>query len=178
MKTNAHNQWSQEYADFLNSDNQTPVPSALDQQVFSSIWNLMNPSPWIIFTKIFSIHLVLGTLSLAICHQFGMNPFATTKSLADWIMDLWGHNVCMFSCGVIFVSLSYLAGGYFLTIEEVKTLRQTEVWQTVALSLVSILGLMLFGAETSIFEVALWVFGAVTGGIFASELSWILRRHT
>jgi hypothetical protein len=65
--------------------------------------------------------------------QFGMNPFGTTRSLADWFASFGGHETCSIACGLFFVALSVSAASYFLKIEELKVLKRTEAIQSVAL---------------------------------------------
>lgn len=173
---NAHDpkEWMKEYSEFLNSE-ELQVPKNLNEKVIRNIQSLLNPSAWLVFAKLLSIHLVVGTFSLGICHQFGMNPFGTTSSLSDWFMDMWGHNVCMIGCGVIFVSFSIAAAGYFLTIEEIKVLKRTEFVQMLALAVISLGLFAIFGAEIVLTFAGLWLLGALIGGYLATEAAWRLK---
>ena len=163
-----------EYSEFLNAK-ESPVPQELNQKVLGSIQALLNPNAWNVFAKLLGIHLVVGFFSLAVCHQFGMNPFGTTRSLSDWFMDMWGHSVCMIGCGVIFVGFSILAAGYFLSVEEVKALKRTEFLQTLALGVVSLIVFAAFGTELALTFAGLWLLGALIGGYLATEATWKLK---
>jgi hypothetical protein len=94
MKANDPKNWLKEYEQFLNVD-EARVPAPLKQSVLASIHSLLHPSAWLVFAKVLGIHLIVGFLSLSICHQFDMNPFGTDRSLADWFMSSWGHSACM-----------------------------------------------------------------------------------
>ncbi len=174
MKSSDPKEWMNEYSEFLNVE-EIRVPRELNQKVLGSIQALLNPSAWNVFAKLLGIHLVVGFFSLAVCHQFGMNPFGTTRSLSGWFMDMWGHSVCMIGCGVIFVSFSILAAGYFLTVEEVKALRRTEFLQTLALGVVSLGIFAAFGSELALAFAGLWMLGALMGGFLATEVVWRVR---
>jgi hypothetical protein len=174
MKANDPKNWMKEYSEFLDADS-VPLPSELGRKVLSRVQELLHPSAWTVFAKILGIHIVVGFLSLSICHQFEMNPFGTDRSLSDWFMNMWGHSTCMVLCGGLFLSLSVLSAGYFLTIEEVRALKQTEFIQSLALGGVSLILFAVFGAELALTFAGLWLLGALLGGFIATETVWALR---
>lgn len=171
----SNQKWLKDYEAFLNAD-EAPVPTKVTDKVFSKMNELLNPSAWSVFVKVLGIHLVVGFLSLSICHQFEMNPFRTTASLSNWFMEMWGHSVCMIGCGVLFLSFSLLTAGYFLTIEEVKALKRTEFIQTLALGAISLSIFAFAGAELALTFGALWLLGALVGGFVATETIWKLKQ--
>jgi len=174
MKNKNKNEWLNEFKEFVSHDS-TEVPSHLSERVFSKMEGLLNPSPLIVFLKIFGVHLVVGFLSLAVCHQFGVNPFGTPYSLADVFMKWGGHSICMVFCGVLFASLSLLAAGYFLTIEEVQALKRTEFLQALSLGVMSLGIFAGVGAELVFTFAGLWLLGALIGGFLSIEGSLWLR---
>jgi hypothetical protein len=105
-----------------------------------------------------------------------MNPFGTDQSLDSWFMSMLGHNGCMVACGALFAGAGVFTAGYFLKIEELRALRQTQFLQTLALSTFSLALFFIFGAEIVFTIAGLWFLGAVIGGILATEASWKLRR--
>ena len=175
MKNLNENEWLHDYEDFIKSDG-AEIPQDLKSKVFSNIQKLINPSAVIVFLKILGIHIGVGFLSLSICHQFGINPFNTEKSLTDWMMSVGGHHFCMFGCGVLFVSVSLLAAGYFLTMEEINALKRTEFLQTLVLGLISLGLFAMFGAELAIGIAGIWLLGGLIGGFVATEAVWRLKQ--
>jgi hypothetical protein len=173
MKANDPKEWMKEYGEFLAAD--IRVPRDLSERVLTQVHELLHPSAWVVFAKLLGIHLVVGFLSLSVCHQFGMNPFGTQYSLADWLMVQWGHSTCMIGCGVLFVGLSFLSAGYFLSIEEVRALRRTEFLQTFSLGAVSLAIFAAFGADVALSFAGLWLLGGLIGGFLATEAVWKLR---
>lgn len=167
--------WTSEFESFMKSDG-AAVPKDLNSKVLAMMDKLLNPSPYGIFAKLLGFHFISGMLSLSICHQFGMNPFQTKVSLADWLMKIGGHNTCMIGCGVLFVGLSLAAAGYFLSIEEVRVLRKTSILQVSALSLFSLGVFAAFGAQLALVIGGLWLFGGFIGGMLTTEIAWRLKQ--
>jgi hypothetical protein len=175
MKPHDHKEWIKDYSEFLNSG-EVEVPGELNQKTFGNILSLIDPSAWVVFLKLLGIHLIVGFLSLGICHQFDMNPFGTSRSLSDWFMQ-YGDSACMIGCGIVFVSFSIGAAGYFLTIEELRALKGTEFLQALALGGTSLAAFALFGAEFAVAVWLMWLLGAVIGGTIAAEVTWKLRTQ-
>jgi hypothetical protein len=172
---NQNQDWLKDYSEFLDAD-QSSVPSELTASVLANIKQLLYPSATSVFSKIFGIHIITGFLSLAVCTQFGLNPFKTSHSLSDVFMDIGGHGFCMVACGTLFISLSIFLAGFFLTVEETKALRKTEFLQTFALGLISIGLFMAVGAEVALTFGGLWILGGLIGGFAATEILWQLKK--
>ena len=173
MKNN-NNEWLKDYQEFIDAD-KSSVPQEVTDNVYSKIHNLLNPKALTVFLKILGIHLVPGALSLSFCHQFGLNPFNTKYSLADWFMSVGGHHFCMLGCGVLFVGVGVLAAGYFLTVEEIKALKRTEFLQNLSLGVISLGLFAAFGAEMILSIAGLWLLGALVGGVAATGIAWKIK---
>lgn len=119
--------------------------------------------------------MMVGFLSLSICHQFGLNPFQTDKSLAEWFMGVGGHNLCMVLCGLLFQSLGILLAGVYISQEEVQVLRKNQLVQLPALGFVSLILFAIFGAQLVLQFAALWLFGAIVGGCLATRCIHTLK---
>ena len=176
MKNQLDQEWLKDYEDFVGTNNSAEVPKEIKDQVFNKILKLINPNPLVVFFKILGIHSAVGFLSLSVCHQFGMNPFNTETSLADWMMSVGGHHLCMIGCGILFVGISLLSAGYFLTVEEVKVLKKTEFLQSLTLGVVSLGLFAAFGAEFAMSIAGLWLFGGLIGGFVATEAVWKFKQ--
>ncbi len=161
-----NNEWLNDYQDFLNSE--VKVPKEVNVKVLSSMQQLINPSAWSVFFKLLVIHFVTGFLSLSVCHQFGLNPFNTEHSLADWLMKVGGHHFCMMGCGTLFVGISILTAGYFFTLEEIKALKRTEFLQNLSIGLISLGLFTAFGVEFILSIAGLWLLGGLVGGFVAT----------
>jgi hypothetical protein len=90
-------------------------------------------------------------------------------------MSMWGHGTCMILCGGLFLSVSILSAGYFLTIDEIRALKKTEFIQSLALGAISLTLFALVGAELAVKFAGLWLFGALVGGYVATEAVWRVK---
>ncbi len=156
-------EWLYDFKDFMESKS-SAVPNEVSQKVLDFVRHDLNPSAWLVFAKLFSIHAVIGTLSLSVCNQFGMNPFRTGFSLSEYFMK-FGHGTCMVLCGFLFVSLSILIASVMLKNTELRVLKKNALLQVPSLSLLSLAIFMAFGADI-LFQIAfLWSLGAMIGGL-------------
>ena len=161
-------EWLEDFQDFVSSQS-AEVPKPISENILSYVRRALNPSPWLVFLKLSGVHGVIGTLSLAICDQFGMNPFLTGFSLADFFMK-FGHSVCMTLCGFLFLSLSVLFAGLLLRPEEFRVVSKNAWVQLPSLALLSLGAFLAVGADV-IFGIALlWLAGALLGGLGSTFL--------
>lgn len=161
-------EWLEDFKEFVGSES-TAVPKEISDQILKKIHSDLNPSSWLVFSKLLGIHLVVGTLSLAICNQFGLNPFQTNFSLSDYFMRL-GHSTCMVFCGVLFIGLTVTLGNFVLRREELLVLSRNALLQVFGLSVLSLAAFIGFGAEIVLGIAALWFLGAMVGGIFVAKI--------
>lgn len=163
--------WLKEFTEFSNTETEQ-VPSS----VFVKIKNRLFPNPWIVFGKVAALHAVVGFFSLAVCNQFGLNPFQTSQSLTAVFMKVAGHNLCMILCGIFFMATTYLLANLFLNLEELEVIKRFEWLQTGITGLVSLAAFYFFGADIVGTFAVLWIFGALIGGLISIEGSFRLRR--
>lgn len=175
VKNKNDENWMNEYQYFIKEKN-LQVPPRTQDLVLNKITKLLNPNAFSVFLKILGIHLTIGFLSLSICHQFGINPFNTKRSLADYMMHVGGYNFCMLGCGILFLGLSLFAAGYLLTVEEIKALKRTEFLQTLVLGLISLGLFVAVGTHIALSLAVLWLLGGLVGGFVATETVWRLKR--
>lgn len=173
MSGGNNKEWLKEYESFLKAEED--VPTAVSESVSKRMEPLLDPSPFGVFAKLLGIHSVVGFLSLSFCHQFELNPFRTAHSLDSWLMSVGGHSVCMIVCGVLFLGLSVLASGYFLSLEEARALRRTGFPQSFALGVLSLVLFHTLGAQLALTIGALWLLGALIGGFVATEAVWKVK---
>jgi hypothetical protein len=166
------NEWLSELVEFSKLS-----PSKAPAGLLPKLKTQLFPSPFVVFGKIATLHGVVGFLSLAICDQFGLNPFNTNQSLTAWFMSLGSHNVCMVLCGMFFMATTYLLANLFLRFEELESIKRNERLQLCVICLTSLAIFAFFGANLGASIVALWLFGAFGGGLLSIELSYRLRRE-
>lgn len=173
MAFNDKDRWLKEFTEFSEIDtNLVDVPKSIFPRLRAQLF----PNPWSVFGKVAVLHVIVGFFSLAICNQFGLNPFQTEQSLTDWFMKMGGHNFCMLLCGTFFMATTYLLANFILTLEELEAVRRHEWLQTGIIGLISLAAFYFFGAELVSAFVALWITGALIGGFLSIEGSYRLRR--
>lgn len=161
-------EWLEDFKEFVSAES-AAVPKEVSNQILKKIHSDMNPSAWLVFSKLLGIHLVVGTLSLGICNQFGLNPFQSNFSLSDYFMKL-GHSACMVFCGVLFIGLTILLGHLVLRREELFILSKNALLQVFGLSVLSLAAFVGFGAEIVLGIAVLWFLGAMAGGVLAAKV--------
>lgn len=161
-------EWLEDFKEFVQADG-VPVPSDVSENILKRVHAELNPSAWMVFLKLLGIHLVVGTLSLSICSQFGLNPFHTNFSLSEYFMK-FGHSTCMFLCGVLFIGSTIALGQLALRREELLVLSKNAPLQVFGLSVLSLAALIGFGAEVVLGIGTLWFIGAMAGGVMATKI--------
>ncbi|GIL18702.1 MAG: hypothetical protein BroJett040_24530 [Oligoflexia bacterium] len=166
---NAESHLLNEFHDFANGPQDLSLPIEVQNQILKQVQTALAPSPTQVFFKLAAIHSIIGTLSLGICDQFGMNPFQTGFSLSNYFMK-FGHSFCMAMCGFLFVGASILAGTYILNPAERFVLRSHLFLQSFSLSMISLGIFLALGAEIPLVIGFLWI----VGGLISSQLTRLL----
>lgn len=169
MNKLAENEWLEDFNKFINCES-AHVPESLSESIIARVRKDLNPSGLRVFAKLFSIHVIVGTLSLAICNQFGLSPFNSGFSLSDYFMT-FGHSVCMFLCGVLFAGLTIVAAKLFLRPEELKVLKKNAILEVFGLSGISLGVFAALGAEIAFAIGTLWFIGSMIGGLGLTMLT-------
>lgn len=167
--------WGKEFQEFMNSPNVEP-PKVLSDRILNLVHRDLNPKGIAVFFKLGFIHLIIGTISLLFCPQFGMS-LSHNLGLMSLLTRIGGNGFCMAACGAFFLGGSALVSSLFLRPEEIRVLRTNELLQFSTLGILS-LGLFIVAGGDVLFDMgALWILGAILGGLFNLELGWALRRR-
>lgn len=169
MKKFSEKEWLEDFQSFAQSEG-IKVPRELTEKISREVYADLNPPAWMVFGKIVLIQASVGTLSLAICSQFDLNPFGTGFTLSDYFMK-FGHSACMVFCGVLFLALGIGTARLFLSFEEAAVLRKNAPLQILGLSGISLGLFAVAGAELLLSLALLWLLGAMLGGLVAAYIS-------
>jgi len=164
---------NKDYNDFL-ATKPVPVPSFLSHKLFEVVHIDLNPSAFVIFSKISLMHFFMGTITLFFCPQFGLS-LTRHSALMHFFMQ-WGDFFCMLACGSFFVSFSLMLASLLLRPEELKVLKKHSLLQTTTLSTLSIGFFISLGAEVVFTMGLFWVIGSIIGGLFTLKISTFLRE--
>lgn len=164
---------NRDFADFLSAPEAHP-PSHLSEKILARVRRDLNPPRPQVFLKVLGIHSVVSLFSLSICSQFGIQSFALYDAM-NVFMKFMGHTYCMALCGFLYLALSALALSFFLTPEEIRSIRKDFYVQLLVLAGVSLGIFVCLGAEILVFPTLLWIAGSLVGGFGALELGWRVR---
>ena len=172
MNRNASAQWAREYQEFLAAEPVSP-PEALSESIISRVRRDLNPSAWLVFSKLTLVHVFVGTVTLLFCPQFGFSPSGGMGLMALFMK--FGEEACMLGCGAVFMSGSALMAAIVLRPEQVRVIRKTRFLQISSLALLSMAVFVCAGAGLLISMGLFWVLGSVLGGLVSLEIGWALR---
>lgn len=163
-----------EFLEFLSSSPVSP-PKGISQHVVKTITDDLNPSSPSVFFKVGLIHLVVGTITLLFCPQFGFG-FLNGMGIMHLFMSL-GSFGCALLCGSIFIGFSTLIVGFILQPEEIKVVRKNNFIQISLLALLSLLIFMFFAESIEPGHTTAWLLGGILMGVLSLEAGWFLRKH-
>jgi hypothetical protein len=164
--------WKDEFQEFLSATEIDP-PALVTQSVLGKIRMDLNPPALRVFLKVSVIHLVVATITLLFCPQFGFS-FSAGPGLMGLLMK-YGEGVCMLGCGAVFLGASALVSSLILRAAEIRKLRQSAFLQFSLLSVVSLV-VLLAAIGTGIEMIFLaWLIGSILGGMASLELGWAIR---
>lgn len=164
-----------EFSKFMDSSEAIDHAQARDlrERTLQPIINELSPTPTRVIGKIATIHLVLGTITLLFCPQFGVGFLADHTGLMAFFMR-FGPVACAALCGAFFMGTTTAAAAWVLSRSETQKLRRQSVWTLPLLSGVS-LGLFLAGGGHVDQTWLPWIVGAVAGGAMSLETGFQLR---
>lgn len=155
--------WMEDFKEFAACED-IAVPEELSNRVLLKIKKDLNPSAWLVFAKTLGIQAIVGTLSLGVCNQFGMNPFNTEVSLMNYFMK-YGHTFCMTLCGFLFMGLGVAFAFIFLNRDEIRVFKKNSFIQVFSLSVFSLVSFLAFGADIILSFGLMWLLGGLLGGL-------------
>lgn len=173
MKNSKKTKWESDFTEFLMNE-PVEVPRELTEKILLQIKTELNPSFMKVFGKISSTHFVIGFFTLLFCPQFDIS-ITSQLGLVPFLMQ-FGHEVCTFGCGVIFVGMSVLFSSFYLKPEELKMLKKHQILQLLVLSSLTLGFFIAIGAEIVLSLGLIWLTGAFVGGILSLNLGLSLRR--
>ena len=168
---NKVNDPTREYEEFLNAD--IKPPENLTESIFDIVHRDLNPSPKTVFAKVLLIHIVMGSLSIFGCAQFGLS--LTGQLGVMGLIQRFGNTICAIGCGAFFIFGTLLALAFALRPEELKVLRRTEFVQMAILLLLSRGLFYLLAKSVPLNWTVFWLIGSLSLSIIGIEILFNLR---
>lgn len=162
-----------DYKDFINSNEVTP--RTLSHSILSRVKDELNPSKQIVFLKLLSLQLFVGLLTMLFCPQFEMS-LTNNHKLFHYFHHNFGANICMMLCGAIFLGSGAVVASYLLDLEELRVIKQSRGLFALAISGLSLVIFLLFGAKFYLDLTLLWVLGATLSATIIVTANTFLRR--
>ena len=164
-------EWAEEFKLFLETPDVRP-PFHLQAEIFRVVNRDLHPGFALVLAKLGGIHVLIGSLSLLICSQFGVGR---GYNLMHVFMS-YGALACMAFCGALFLGLTVLIAGLVLSEQELAKIRKTGYAPVVLLGVVSLVVLFCFGAEIALNLALVWLLGGTMAGVAFTEATLALKR--
>lgn len=163
-----------EFIEFLSTKPISP-PREITKNIIEKISRDLNPSSLSVFGKVSLIHLLVGSITLLFCPQFGLG-FLSGMGIMHLFMAL-GSFGCALLCGSFFLGFSTLTVALILRPEEIRVVRKNNFIQISLLAIFSLLIFILFGEVIVTGHSLAWLLGGILMGIFSLEFGWYLRKN-
>ncbi len=164
-------EWAEDFKLFMSAPEVSP-PLAIREAIFCFVHRDLNPSVWRVLSKLGGIHVVVGSLSLLLCSQFGMGR-------GDTVMQAfmgYGMTVCMAVCGALFLGLTTVVAGFILSNSELQKMRKTGYSPIALLGVASLIVFFCFGADIALGFALAWLLGATLAGALVTEATLAFKQ--
>jgi hypothetical protein len=168
--------WNKEYQYFLESPRQAPRAD-FTSFIKRTLHEDLNPRAWKVFSKLFVIHFISGTITLFFCPQLGVGFHRENSFLFNLFLG-FGEYGCMVACGALFLGSTGLIAALLLRSQEIRVIRKTRALQLALLAFLSLGFFLSFQEAERALPISLmvaWIVGACLGGFFTFQLGWLLR---
>jgi|JI10StandDraft_1071094.scaffolds.fasta_scaffold186073_4 hypothetical protein len=164
------NLWNDEFKEFVLAQEMHPDLSVTGK-IHQVVRSELNPSWQKVSFKALMVHLLVGASLLSVCPQFGIGGFHGLEV----VLMRFGHHVCTFICGAIFLGVSAMVIGLALQPEEMRVLRTLHWFPLLFLSLISLGIFHLLGANLFMSISLVWIVGALLGSFVGLQSGWNLQ---
>lgn len=155
--------WKEEFESFLNAGEVQP-PAHVTEAILTFVHRDLNPSVWLVLSKLAALQAVLGGISLMICSQFGVGSGQLIHVFARL-----GDNACMALCGALFLGLGSVAAGLLMSAPEVRLIRKSGYLPILLMGIMALGIFFGFGAEIVVGLAFVWLLGGFIAGMLAIE---------
>jgi hypothetical protein len=105
---------AKDYESFLSEPITHHPSSGINESIRGIIMNDLDPRWSSVMTKLLFTHMVISSLTLTLCPQFGLGPLGGGQGLVGFI-ESYGHVVCGLFCGGFFFIGSVLMAAMLFT---------------------------------------------------------------
>ncbi len=172
--------WKQEHEVFESGNTRDSLPPGRAREaVFKAVAHDLKYFPYTLWFKISMIHIVVATITLVFCPQFGVGPLSGSLGLMELFMT-FGSRACALFCGALFLGTSAVVYSFVLKPGEFLYLKKNRHQIYGALALGSWLILVAMNRSSLSWESweynLLWVTSAVAcASLFTSAVNTLKR---
>jgi hypothetical protein len=163
-----------EFIEFMDEPAVSP-PAYLDDKVIKFVRSELNPSSWLVFSKLSLLHFLGGLITLSFCPQFGVSLLGNDYGLTKYLFKL-GPYGCTVACGALFIGITIILASLFLNEEEIKTIKKFWPLQLVAICLLSLGSFLMLDAEIILSFGIAWIAGGLLGGLTMLETGLFMKK--
>ncbi|WP_372651511.1 hypothetical protein [Halobacteriovorax sp.] len=168
------NKFKDDYNDFISS--KEVAPRNISHSIIDRVKADLNPSKQLVFIKLLSLQLFTGLITMFFCPQFKMS-LTNNHELFHYFHHNFGEHICMMICGAIFLGSGAIVASYILDLEELRVIKNSKGLYTLAISGLSLVVFLIFGAKLYLDLTLLWVLGASLAATVMLAFNYFLRRR-
>jgi len=116
--------WRSEFEEFQNTDHSSLPKPELSMHICETVKRELSPGFSKVLSQLILIQIVAGSMTLAICPQFGIGPIGGGNGIVSYI-EHFGPLVCGAFCGSFFLFFAAIVAGLFLTRPESLMTRES-----------------------------------------------------
>ncbi len=131
-----------DYNEFLKSKKNSP-PQSVTAKIHERVMDDINPGLSSVFSKFLMIHVLMGSMTLIICPQFGIGPLGGGIGIMRYVESL-GRIGCGLFCGAFFFLGSLILASFLLSKSQKRVITQHAYGMSTSLAFLSFLALILF----------------------------------
>lgn len=165
--------WSEDYNLFLNSESVSPPP-IVTENIKKKVFKDLNPSIWRVFFKLSIIQVIVGSISLILCPQFGITMVDNLENF-HFLLHHLGEVGCMLVCGFIFVGVGAFTSSLILNPSEVLKIQFSRLGIFSIISIFSLGIFYLMGGRFFLEMAIFWFLGSIVGGFVTFKIGRLLR---
>lgn len=162
-RTESEQESLRQFAEFVEAAPVAPS-TQMDVAVLRTVAKDLRPAPSRIYAKLTLTGVATGLVTLAFCPQFGLG-FGSHNEFLHTLHAATPPAVFYLLCGVLFVALGALLGGFVLTRQEIRAVSHTRNRYFAAYSVLAYATLATLGSEVFVAASLVWIVGALLSNI-------------
>lgn len=149
---------SEDFNDFVEDKVNSPIK--LDKKILNYVHQKLSPSHTHILSKLFLIHGFIGLITMTFCPQLTLS-LTNRYELFHFFHHTFGEVICNIICGAIFLGSGALFAVAILDAAEIQKIKRCYFLHYLALSIIFLSTLILYGAQTYLSSILYWMAGAI-----------------